>query len=62
MMAIKEEMLEEIIQLRNILNNIKKMECTCSSFDIQYNQGCYCKKGIMGKETKKKISDITYKL
>lgn len=38
-------MLEKIKKARDKITRIEKLSCTCSSFALQYNSGCECKKG-----------------
>lgn len=51
-------MLEQIKKVRDEIARIEKLNCTCGSFALQYNQGCDCKKGQALEVAEKRLNNL----
>lgn len=56
-MVNAEMQLERIVVAREALQDARKMKCTCSSFQLQY-EGCYCDKGVTVGKAKIELQSL----
>lgn len=47
-----------IKQVRDKIEKAKTIKCTCSGFMLQYNQGCFCKRGKTIRYLEKRLNRL----